>query len=295
MSNQIDVGKLAELLNSKADVDLENTDLALMEKNGDNVAWNGYNVITSNGGTVNNTIYINTENKPILRANPSGKGAELYAFSADNTTYGGGFVMRAVASDGTYKDLKLKSDGGCSWSGSSVVLANGAIPYTGSLFARRNVDDSYIEFFGATSYLKGAYMRADGMNGPNAGSFTIAACDGTNTKHLRGLPDGAFTWAGQHIVRLTAYSHTTTGWYRKYSDGWVEQGGTVARGSTATVTLPVAMSTTPYCINITCYSNTRRYAYITSYTTTSFNFNTADDSSDNNDGNWVWSVCGKHA
>lgn len=77
MAKQIDINTITEILNTKADVDLENTDLALLEKNGSNVAWNGYNVITSNGGTVNNTIYTNTEGKPIFRANPGGKGAEL--------------------------------------------------------------------------------------------------------------------------------------------------------------------------------------------------------------------------
>lgn len=295
MSSEINIGAITELLNTKADVDLENTDLALLERNGNNVAWDGYNVITSNGGTVNNTIYTNTEGKPILRANPNGKGAELYTFSADSTSYKGGFVIRAMASDGTYKDLTLKSDGGCSWGGSSVVLANGSIPYTGSGFARRNVDNSYIELFGATSYSKGAYVRADGMNGPNAGSFTIAACDGTTTKHLRGLPDGSFTWAGQHIVRLTAYSHTTTAWYRKYSDGWVEQGGVANRSTTGTVTLHVAMANADYCINITCVSSSQRYAFAGSRTTTSFNFSAADDSSQNNDGTYTWYVCGKHA
>ena len=41
-----------------------------------------------------------------------------------------------------------------------------------------------------------------------------------------------------------------TNWYRKYNDGWIEQGGNiqVKYGSTITVTLPLQMSTTTYTI-----------------------------------------------
>lgn len=295
MSSEINIGAITEILNTKADVDLENTDLALLEKNGSNVAWNGYNVITSNGGTVNNTIYTNTEGSPILRANPGGKGAELYTFSADNTTYKGGFVIRTVASDGTYRDLKLLSDGTCTWSGSSVMLSKGSNAMTGAQICHRTVDDSYLEYTGGTTYLNGAYFRADGKNGPLAGAFRCATADGTTNKILQGSPNGSLTWMNQHIVRLTAYSHTTTAWYRKYSDGWVEQGGIHNRSSTNVVTLSVAMANADYCINITCVSSNQRYAFAGSRTTTTFSFSAADDSSANNDGTYAWYVCGKHA
>ena len=84
-------------------------------------------------------------------------------------------------------------------------------------------------------------------------------------------------------------------WYRKYKSGWVEQGGTVARGTTATVTLPITFNNAVYDVHMTCYNNVGRYAYLTAITASSFNFNTADDSTDNNDGSWVWCAKGKAA
>jgi hypothetical protein len=43
-------------------------------------------------------------------------------------------------------------------------------------------------------------------------------------------------------------------WYRKYSDGWVEQGGiisSIASGGSKTATLPITMSDTNYTLVVT--------------------------------------------
>lgn len=45
------------------------------------------------------------------------------------------------------------------------------------------------------------------------------------------------------------------GWYRIYTDGWCEQGGTTGNANTNTVTLPITMPTTSYTVIATEYSN----------------------------------------
>lgn len=108
-----------------------------------------------------------------------------------------------------------------------------------------------------------------------------------NTKMDR---DGS-NWAAPSAVVVDSYKNGTQ-WYRIWSDGWVEQGGSQNRGSSATVTLLLPMNSSNYNVHVSCTSGTRRYAYITGRTTTSFTFNAADDDSDNNDGTFSWSVCG---
>lgn len=44
MADDINVGKITEVLNDKADVDLENTDLALLENDNGTLKWNGINM-----------------------------------------------------------------------------------------------------------------------------------------------------------------------------------------------------------------------------------------------------------
>lgn len=70
-------------------------------------------------------------------------------------------------------------------------------------------------------------------------------------------------------------------WYRKYSDGWVEQGGTLTyadSSSNYTVNLPVEMADANYQTSVTLYGNTSGHeggvngTYFTAWsrTTTSF-------------------------
>ena len=61
-------------------------------------------------------------------------------------------------------------------------------------------------------------------------------------------------------------------WYRKYRDGWVEQGGKYDNGSltrdfTTTITLPVVMADTNYTATATCARNTGNAANRSGYTT----------------------------
>jgi hypothetical protein len=59
----------------------------------------------------------------------------------------------------------------------------------------------------------------------NPGSFELFAKDATTQKVLTGKPDGTLVWDSKPIIRLVASWKSGTSWYRKYSDGFIEQGG----------------------------------------------------------------------
>ena len=78
----------------------------------------------------------------------------------------------------------------------------------------------------------------------------------TDTKQLR-VHDGVKT-GGYALDTLVAFQVPTSGnnytWYRKYSSGWVEQGGKTeaSSGDTAkNITFPIVMSDTHYSVLIT--------------------------------------------
>ena len=80
-------------------------------------------------------------------------------------------------------------------------------------------------------------------------------------------------------------------WYRKYSDGWVEQGSNAHnRGSSNRWNFLIGMAGT-YNAQITARGS-QRYAWVTDMGSTYLTFNAADDSSQNNDGLYYIKVCG---
>jgi hypothetical protein len=133
---------------------------------------------------------------------------------------------------------------------SNVGEVANALKFLDGLLAKRTTDDSFLQFYGGTSYNKGAYVRADGESGPLAGGFRIAACDSTNgTKGLDGKPNGSLQWGGKDIVRQQAVSKGAKG-YLKLHNGiiiqWGHQSVTAGQTASATITFPTAFSNTNY-------------------------------------------------
>ena len=102
------------------------------------------------------------------------------------------------------------------------------------------------------------------------GGFRIYAHDGTASKSLSASPDGTFKWDGKNVVCVDSWRNGTQ-WYRKYSDGWIEQGGVVTNTYDGAyfewVNLPVSFTTTDYTIlgtNISNYegANSSSHAYV---------------------------------
>lgn len=88
------------------------------------------------------------------------------------------------------------------------------------------------------------------------GAFALTAMNATTgAKTLHGDPDGTLMWCGKSLtggLTVVAESYSANSWYRKYSDGWIEQGG-IFYYSTSTrphnnnrVTLAIPFSTAVY-------------------------------------------------
>lgn len=119
------------------------------------------------------------------------------------------------------------------------------------------------------------------------GKFVYTAAAGADPATVR-LPKKAS--AKRYLI---ASSVSGTEWCDVYSDGWCEQGGVANRSSSNIVNLHTEMADTNYSVFI-CGFNQHAYGYTTtaSRTTTQFSFNTADDNSDNNAGNFYWRING---
>ena len=142
-----------------------------------------------------------------------------------------------------------------------------------------------------------------------ASSFSIDATptDGSNNPVSS---DGVYdALAGKVSTghELIAYQIPTSGnnhtWYRKYSDGWVEQGGVLsgsqsiaagAEGNLGTITLPVAMANTNYTVTAIGNGYTVLLNFDPTATTVLFRFG-AYASSTRTLTQVRWYVCGRAA
>ena len=96
--------------------------------------------------------------------------------------------------------------------------------------------------------------------------------------------------ANNSIVTTTAHSYARSG-YCKLGNGLIIQWGEWNRSTSATITFPTAFSNTNYSIVI-IGQNAQRYSWTTGKTSTNCTFNSADDSSQNNDSVSQWIAIG---
>ena len=138
---------------------------------------------------------------------------------------------------------------------------------------QKTTTDGNLTLRGGTSIDNGAILVLGGKDDSTyLGQFFIRATNASANSSLVGYPDGKLTWGGKHIVRTVngstadasgnvtislptpkAYVTETwssgKNWYRKYSDGWIEQGGSISFSNDShanSVTFPVAFSNTNY-------------------------------------------------
>lgn len=84
---------------------------------------------------------------------------------------------------------------------------SGVITRSAPQLAKRNVDNSYLELNGGTTYLNGAYLRLDGKDSSNhQGQFILATGNGSTNKQLLGKPDGSLLWDGNQLATMPNYS-----------------------------------------------------------------------------------------
>lgn len=125
----------------------------------------------------------------------------------------------------------------------------------------------------------------------------LASYDPVNgNKFLNLGSNGNLVWNGNPVITIVAKQDPTSEnsytWYRKYADGWVEQGGRFNRAGATTVNLPIEMADADaYNLQLTSVDR-YQFAASGSRTTNSFNVTTGDDSTSNNDAVVNWRVCG---
>ena len=137
----------------------------------------------------------------------------------------------------------------------------------------------YVGNFTPTALQNTAGLNAELFNGKLDQDFSNATADIASSLNNVGA---------RTIVETYASGND---WYRKYSDGWVEQGSNAHnRGSSNTWNFLVPMLGI-YNAQITARGS-QRYAWVTDMQSGYLKFSAADDSSQNNDGLYYIKVCG---
>lgn len=158
----------------------------------------------------------------------------------------------------------------------------------------------YIDIGYPYSDASGALLALRSVNyANNPGSFELIAKDATTQKVLTGKPDGTLVWDSKPIVRLVASWKSGTSWYRKYSDGWIEQGGRFTYNQTnsghTTLNFNISFSNTNYQIVGSGYRTdgnpNQGFATFRDFNTSYCNTAFWDDNS-SNPGIINWYACG---
>lgn len=135
-------------------------------------------------------------------------GAQLDLCGSEHSSMPGVFQLHARTPD---KDVILRgmTDGKLTW-GDKYVLTNSYVA---------TVDNGAVMLTAGTQSVKGAYLRLYGADhSTGAGTFAIAASDGTTSKSLTGNADGSLTWGGENILTpagmVSPFAGTTapSGW-----------------------------------------------------------------------------------
>jgi len=134
------------------------------------------------------------------------------------------------------------------------------------------------------------------------GAFTQTALE--NTAGLNASLFNAKVDVGHEVIAFQApNAGNNYTWYRKYSDGWVEQGGyyngNITTGSSASVSLPITMADANYTCTITGEQNSNSWSYGVladgSRTTTGFQIYAGGGSSSDKIRGASWEVKGMAA
>ena len=153
--------------------------------------------------------------------------------------------------------------------GISADLTDGTY---GAIIIIRNVNDPYVP--GGISF------------------FTRTPKSGINTNHVMEFRnDGSLTIDGNKMVYAYNTWNNGSNWYRKYSDGFIEQGGITAYSGVGDkkISLPTAFSSNNYIVNVNSISNLLQSSGVMSLGTTWF---TVSRYKEEEPINYMWYACG---
>lgn len=239
--------------------------------------------------------------------NGGSAGGSIRLFNKNRSQFPGGFELQARTKSDT-SDLYIlrgTTDGVLTWNGADVITSHGG-DMSGRL--NYNIAGDAVTLCGndeGTTRIvlrsdlsnKGAFLNLYGINYSNSkvtnGGFQLVACsNGSDYKVLTGCVDGTLQWIGNDVVCVSRWTSGSS-WYRKYSDGWIEQGG-IATVTWETVTFVVPFSNTNYTSLITpLYHNTQTiFNWSITSKTTSKMIVTSGDSSGVTNRPCCWYACG---
>lgn len=136
---------------------------------------------------------------------------------------------------------------------------------------------------------KGTKLQNDAFTGAEAELTYVSDTNGLRIHD--GTTQGGFEVPVLVDVQRPSSLNNYT-WYRKYSDGWVEQGGITTDNEGTVHLLPVEMSDANYTLIVMNKTVGSYYARIVSMTTTGF---IADPSVGSSTKNGIWFVSGMAA
>ena len=139
-----------------------------------------------------------------------------------------------------------------------------------------------VQMYGGLNYNNGAFVGIYGKSHARNGQIWLRANNGASASQVTLFPDGQLKVDGKEIVRIEESWSNGLNWYRKYNDGWIEQGGRSkggASGTGAATNLNTAFTSNAYTVftsvAIGSKSNAAvRYAEVVSRTATAFNVST---------------------
>ena len=120
---------------------------------------------------------------------------------------------------------------------------------TGAVAAHNTAADAHAGKFAAAGHnhdtvyeAKGAVAAHNTAAAPHAGKFEAAGAVSAHNSAADAHPDlrGRLDAIADHVVEVWTAADGSA-WYRKYSSGWVEQGGTLPAGTTTTLTITFPM------------------------------------------------------
>lgn len=130
------------------------------------------------------------------------QGALLVKQSSSGVLADASLLTEKAISDDLKKKLSLS---GGTMTGTIITEVNIAL--------KRELDDADLHIYSGTALNKGASLLMNGKDRTyDPGAFKLYATDGTNTKELKGKPDGSLTWNGYSLTATsTALTMTLSG------------------------------------------------------------------------------------
>lgn len=200
-------------------------------------------------------------------------GASLYLHGKNRTTDPG--VALLYAHNGTQNAyLKLMPTGEAYIKSDKILTAAGIVTIKDSFYSSAGTyafcgagDESYLGIRGGDGMNSGQLILYGGsINSTSAGEARLVSHNPINgtAYNFRVTPDGKLYYKGVELRYVVEHWKSGESWYRKWSDGWIEQGGRLTcpyGGAAVMTTLHKAFTNTDYCIQVTPFlANSSAYA-----------------------------------